>query len=96
MPMPGPIGDTARFLAKIGIVATGSDTLAYEQAPGERPLEVHVELLSKAGIFIFESLNLTALSARRAYRFLFAVAPLRIAGQTGSPVNPLALVAAQG
>jgi kynurenine formamidase len=95
MPMPGPNGDTARLLAQIGVVATGSDTLAYEQAPGDHPLEVHAELLSKAGIFIFESLNLKGLSERRAYRFIFAVAPLRIAGQTGSPVNPLALVPAR-
>jgi kynurenine formamidase len=95
MPMPGPNGDTARLFAKLGIVATGSDTLAYEQAPGENPLEVHAELLSKAGIYIFESMDLRGLSQRRAYQFIFAVAPLRIAGQTGSPVNPLALVPAR-
>jgi kynurenine formamidase len=94
MPMPGPNGDTARLFAKLGVVATGSDTLAYEQAPGENPLEVHAELLSKAGIYIFESMDLRGLSQRRAYQFIFAVAPLRIAGQTGSPVNPLALVPA--
>jgi len=93
MPMPGPTADTARLLAGLGIIATGSDTLAYEQAPGEQPLEVHAELISKAGIFILESLDLRELARRRAYEFVFVVLPLRISGATGSPVNPIALLA---
>lgn len=94
MPMPGPIGDTARMLVKKGVVATGSDTLAYEQAPGERPLEVHAELISKAGVFILESMDLRELARRKAYEFLFVVLPLRMAGATGSPVNPIAIISA--
>ena len=54
--------------------------------------EVHVELLTKAGVFIFECLDLRELARRRAYEFLFAVSPLRIVGATGSPVNPVAIV----
>jgi kynurenine formamidase len=93
MPMPGPDADTARYLAETGVVAAGSDTLAFEQAPGPRPLEVHVELISKAGIFILESMDLRELSRRQANSFLFVVLPLRMSGATGSPVNPIALVA---
>ena len=90
--MPGPTIEAAKFLVSKGAIATGSDTMPYEQIPAVLPLEVHVELLNKAGVFIFETLNLKDLAARRAYRFLFASLPLRILGQTGSPVNPVAIL----
>ncbi|MFV0375040.1 cyclase family protein [Microbacterium sp.] len=94
MPIPGPDGDTARRLVDARIVATGADTMPYENAPGATPLEVHVELLPKAGIFIFEMMDLRELAASGAREFLFIAAPLRIAGATGSPINPLAVLAA--
>ena len=90
--IPGPTADTARLLVSLGVVATGADTMPYEQIPAPIPLEVHVELLTKAGVFIFECLDLRELARRRAYEFLFAVSPLRIVGATGSPVNPVAIV----
>lgn len=92
LPLPGPTADTARLLADRQVIATGSDTMPYEQAPGEHPLEVHAELLVRSGIFIMESLNLVELAARRAYSFQFIALPLRIAGATGSPINPVAIV----
>ncbi len=91
-PLPGPNGNAARLLAGRGVVATGSDTMPYEQAPGETLLEVHAELLVRAGIFIMECLNLVELAARRAYRFQFIALPLRITGATGSPINPVAIL----
>jgi Predicted metal-dependent hydrolase len=94
MPIPGPDADTARILAAAAIVATGADTMPYENAPGQRPLEVHVELIPKAGIFIFEMMDLRELAASGAHEFLFIAAPLRIAGATGSPINPLAILTA--
>lgn len=92
MPIPGPDGDTARRLVEARIVATGADTMPYENAPGARPLEVHVELIPKAGIFIFEMMDLRELAATGIREFLFIAAPLRIAGATGSPINPLAIL----
>jgi kynurenine formamidase len=93
MPLPGPTPDAARLLSAAGIVATGSDTMPYEQAPGATPLEVHAELLVRAGIFIMETLDLRELARRDAHRFLFAALPLRITGATGSPINPVAIIA---
>ena len=90
--LPGPTAEAARYLVERGVVATGSDTMPYERAPGPKPLEVHAILLVEAGVFIFECLNMVELSRRKAYRFLFAVQPLRITGATGSPVNPVAIV----
>jgi kynurenine formamidase len=94
--LPGPTADAARYLVERGVVATGSDTMPYERAPGAKPLEVHAILLVEAGVFIFETLNLIELSRRRAYRFLFTANPLRITGATGSPVNPAAIVPREG
>jgi kynurenine formamidase len=93
MPIPGPDPDTARELVRAGIVATGADTMPYEAAPGAEPMQVHAELIPKAGVFIFEMLDLRELSELDATEFLFVALPLRIEGGTGSPINPVALVA---
>jgi kynurenine formamidase len=92
MPIPGPDPDTARELVRVGVVATGSDTMPYEAAPGAEPMRVHAELIPKAGVFIFEMLDLRELSQQDAREFLFIALPLRIEGGTGSPINPVALV----
>ena len=93
MPIPGPDPDTARELVRAGIAATGADTMPYEAAPGAEPMQVHAELIPKAGVFIFEMLDLRELSELDATEFLFVALPLRIEGGTGSPINPVALVA---
>jgi kynurenine formamidase len=92
MPIPGPDPATARELVKAGVVATGSDTMPYEAAPGDEPMQVHAELIPKAGVFIFEMLDLRELSEESPREFLFVALPLRIAGGTGSPINPVALL----
>ena len=93
MPIPGPDADVARRLVQAGVVATGSDTMPYESAPGTTPLEVHVELLPKGGVFIFEMLDLRELASAGAKEFLFVALPLRIVGGSGSPINPVAVLA---
>lgn len=92
MPLPGPDGDVAKLLVRSGVVAAGSDTMPFEAAPGELNMAAHVELIVKAGVFIFEMLDLRELADSGAREFLFVAAPLRLSGGTGSPVNPLALV----
>ncbi len=52
----------------------------------------HVHLLVEKGIHIIECLNLEELAADRVWNFIFAAAPLKIRGGTGSPIRPLALV----
>ncbi len=93
MPIPGPDPDVARRLVQAGVVATGSDTMPYEAAPGDEPMVVHAELIPKGGVFIFEMLDLRELAQQTAREFLFLALPLRIAGGTGSPINPVALFA---
>jgi kynurenine formamidase len=52
---------------------------------------VHSSLLRDYGIYLLELLVLEELSAADVVEFLFVLAPLRITGGTGSPVNPLAI-----
>ncbi len=93
--VPGPDPGAAEYLVRAGVVATGSDTTAYEQIPpgaGHRLLPVHRILLVDAGIHIIEHLNLESASEEGLTEFVFVMAPLRIVGGTGSPIRPVAVV----
>lgn len=95
--VPGPTVDAAEWLAAAGVRTTGADTTAYEQiraGAGHSILPVHRVLLVEAGIHIIEHLNLEEASAQGLTEFLFVMAPLRIVGGTGSPIRPVAVVAA--
>jgi kynurenine formamidase len=50
----------------------------------------HMNLITRRGIYLHENLDLEQLSADRAYEFLYAWAPLKLVGATGSPGNPIA------
>ncbi len=95
--VPGATPEAARYLAEIGVTATGADTTAYEQirpGAGHSVLPVHRILLVDAGIHIMEHLNLEEASAEGLTEFVFVMAPLRIVGGTGSPIRPFAAVSA--
>ncbi|TWF75719.1 kynurenine formamidase [Pseudonocardia hierapolitana] len=95
---PGPDLSVARMLTERGVVAVGSDTETFEVQPAPdpgspaNPQPVHVHLLVDSGVYIMESLDLEELAAARVYEFLFVALPLKIAGATGSMVDPLAVV----
>lgn len=86
---PGPELAGARWLSAHGIVAAGSDTVAFERVP-DPDMPVHVHLLVESGIHIIECLNLEDLSEAGVTEFLFVAAPLKIQGATGAPIRPLA------
>lgn len=95
--VPGQTESGARWLAGHVLAATGADSTAYEQIPagrGHASLPVHRLLLVDRGIYIIEHLNLEAAAERGLTEFVFVLLPLRIAGGTGSPVRPVALVGA--
>jgi kynurenine formamidase len=92
---PGPTEEAARWLAGRGVLATGAETIAYEQIRpeiGHALLPVHRLLLVEHGIHIIEVMNLSGLAAAGVHEFVFVLAPLKIVGGTGSPVRPLAVV----
>lgn len=92
---PGVDVSGAEWIAGLGAIATGHDSLAYEQikpGAGHSLLPVHRLLLVERGIYILENLNLEKLARNRVYEFLFIAIPLMLVGATGSPVRPIALV----
>jgi kynurenine formamidase len=95
---PGPDLSVAELLVARGVVAAGSDTETFEVQPAPdpgvpaNPQPVHTRLLIESGVYIMESLDLEELAADRVYEFLFVALPLKIAGATGSMMDPLAVI----
>ena len=50
----------------------------------------HANLVTRRGIYLMENMDLQQISDDEAYEFLFAWAPLKLVGATGSPGNPIA------
>jgi kynurenine formamidase len=80
------------------IALLGSDTTNDVEplVESELSIPVHVIGLRAMGLWLLDNGNLEVLSAQCArlgrYEFMFVVAPLRLAGATGSPVNPVAVL----
>lgn len=86
------------WLHAMSFALLGSDG-AQDVLPGpipEVPIPVHVGTLVYMGLHLLDNAELDALAAACADRgrsdFLFILAPLRIPGATGSPVNPIAVL----
>jgi kynurenine formamidase len=88
---PGIGLEAAAWLADRDVVAVGSDNAAVEVIPFDTNdfLAVHKELLVRRGIYMLEFLNLAELAADECYTGLLTVAPLKVTGATGSPINPV-------
>lgn len=71
-----------------------SDPLPNNQC--EWPVPIHQTCLVAMGVHLLDNLHLSRLASACAeegrWEFQFMVAPLRIAGATGSPVNPVAVL----
>jgi kynurenine formamidase len=92
---PGVSPEVCDYLATKKISMIASDTWGlepYDFAKGapESFAYCHMNLIVRRGITNFENLDLDQLSADKAYEFLFAWAPLKLVGATGSPGNPVA------
>jgi kynurenine formamidase len=86
------------LLAERGIAALGCDTNS-DTAPSSTEgvaFPIHVLALNSMGVLLLDYLQLedlaTACESAARWEFLCLTAPLRIAGGTGSPVNPLAIL----
>jgi kynurenine formamidase len=87
----------ASFLADRRIAALGSDGNS-DTAPSTTEgvgFPIHVLALNAMGVHLLDYLQLEDVAqhceAVRRWEFLFAAAPLRIIGGTGSPLNPTAI-----
>jgi kynurenine formamidase len=83
--------DAARWLASMDVVAVGSDNAAVESVPFDDNdfLAVHKVLLVDHGIYMLEFLNLVEPARDGVYEGVITVAPLKVTGATGSPINPI-------
>jgi kynurenine formamidase len=95
---PGLSSDAAQWLAARDIALVASDNSAISglnvDGRADETLEddIHMIFLWRHGIYLIEMLWLEELAAAGQSTFLFVVAPLKIVGGTGSPVNPLAVL----
>jgi kynurenine formamidase len=93
---PGIGLSAARWLAERDTVLVGADSFAVEAIPPAvrgKGLPVHQLLLNQCGIYILENLDMSAaIAAEGSVRGMFVLAPLRITGGCGSPVNPLLIL----
>ena len=85
------------WLHERGVAAIGCDT-AQDVVPSgyaQLALPIHSIGIVAMGLWLLDNCDLEALAATcarlRRWEFCFTVAPLRIEGGTGSPVNPLAI-----
>lgn len=91
---PGVGVEGARYLASLGVVAVGADTIALEVNPFEnpnRPFEVHQTLLAKNGVYILENMVTGELAKDRAYEFLFVLGQPKWKGAVQAVINPIAI-----
>jgi len=83
--------DAAEWLASRDVVAVGADNAAVEVIPFDQGsfLGVHKVLLVRHGIYLLEFLDLRAAAADGVTEGLITIAPLKVTGATGSPINPI-------
>ncbi|MGE0313451.1 MAG: cyclase family protein [Lautropia sp.] len=91
---PGIDVSAALMLAEAGVALVGADNYAIEVLPFPKDtvFPVHQRLIRDYGVYLLEGLVLAPLAAEGASTFLFVAAALPIAGATGSPVNPVAVL----
>jgi kynurenine formamidase len=76
------------------VAYVGSDTWPTEVNPNPDPElagPVHIELITKNGIFNHENLDFTALLQDKVYEFAYIFVPVPLKGATGSPGSPIAV-----
>ena len=85
------------WLRERGVAMIGTDT-HNDVTPLPYPCmgnSCHVVCLVAMGLWLIDNANLEDLArprpARRRWEFLLTIAPLRLKGVTGSPVNPIAV-----
>lgn len=90
---PGIDVSTLAWLKEHDIVAIGADNHAVEVITEIPPPDfpIHTIALRDLGVYLVEALNLEELAADKAYESFLVIAPLRLIGGTGSPINPIAI-----
>lgn len=90
---PGLTEDGAIFLADLGVVAVGSDTVALEALPSPpgKTFIVHQTFLAKRGVHVLETIDTNQLAADGLREFLFVLGIPRFVGTVQMVINPVAI-----
>ena len=103
---PGLSYDAAKYLGERRVVAAGMDTPFMDPVtegqltgdagappgtPEGMPFAVHHYLLTQAGIYALENLNLAELARDHVSMSCAMILPLRKKGSSGSPIRPVAI-----
>lgn len=90
---PGLGEDGAIYLAGLGVVAVGADSVALEALPSPpgKTFIVHQTLLAKNGVHILETINTAELAKDGVKEFLFVLGAPRIQGTVQMVINPVAI-----
>jgi len=92
---PGFDASVTELVDRFDLAVLGADTISTEQNPSADPrcaLPVHIALIRDRGVPLLELLDLEELAAQKPTTFLLVLSPLRIAGGTGSPLAPTAVL----
>jgi kynurenine formamidase len=98
--VPGLDPEVARWLHERQAAVLGGDgvhdPIPPSQICADWPMPIHTVGLVSMGLHLLDNLNLEDIAAACAadgrWAFLLTLAPLRIEGGTGSPLNPIALL----
>ena len=83
----------AQYLADLGVVAVGSDTIALEALPSPpgKTFIVHQTLLAKNGVHVLETINTNDLAADSVSEFMFVLGIPKLVGTVQMVINPVAI-----
>ncbi|MEM7008825.1 MAG: cyclase family protein [Thermodesulfobacteriota bacterium] len=94
---PGVSAAASQMMADLKVKAVGADNFSWDE-PSHFETDMncngpgHIILLVRAGIYIFENLNLLPLVDSGETEFIFFASPIKLKGATAAPVRPLALI----
>jgi kynurenine formamidase len=86
------------YIAELGVAALGSDSNSDTAPSAVEGVDfpVHVLAINALGLHLLDYLQfedlLPVCRASGRWSFLCVIAPLRLPGATGSPVNPIAIL----
>lgn len=87
--------DCVDYIVRSGFALVAADNVAVEVLPSRDPscaVPLHVGLIVREGVYLAELFDLEELAASGRSDLQLVLAPLRIKGGIGSPLNPVAIL----
>jgi len=87
--------ECADWILEQGFALVAADNVAVEHLPSGDPdcaVPLHIRLIRDNGVYLAELLDLDELAQMGRAACMLVIAPLRIQGGVGSPINPVAIL----